>query len=349
MEFPELAERFGAQLTFTRVGEDELPDSFVVRLPGLPEVLVRAEYSSGSCNEAVLRVSAPLPAGMAAVRLDPETGLDRRGKQLGLNREVQTGDPGFDRAVYIRTEASDALVRRILAGEDVRARLRRLVAPGRTVVVDGEIRVTVARAQLGDVTPELVRALAELPALLPDLRSVADDRRGPRAPRFGMLSGFVLTIGLFVAAASVDAREPIFWSDCVLAFLCGLVPWAVFVAVLVHDRRGRPDSFGEIVLLGLYFMLVFGITGTFLAMGLNASLDTSAPRVEQARVRYDGFDAGEKEHRVTVFEFAGRAELELELDGRVDLGDHKTLRRLQLTVRDGWFGWPYVVAVARAE
>jgi hypothetical protein len=348
MEFPALAERFGAPLVHARVGDQDLPDSFVARSPGLPDVEVRAEYGSGNLTEVVLRVAARLPAGMAAIRLDPETGIDRRGKQLGLNREVQTGDAAFDREVYIRTEASDALVARILADEAVRARLRQIVGPGRAVVIEGELRVTVAAAQLDELTPEVARALAEIPGRLPDLRHLADDRRGPRAPRFGLVSGFVLTIGLFVAAAKADAHEPIFWSHCLRAFLCSLIPWSLFVAVLVFDRRGRPDSFGEIVMVGLYFMLVFGITGTFLAMAANSRLDTSAPRVTQVRAQYVDFQKEEKEHRVRVFDFEGQPEVELELDGKIDLGDHETLSGLELTVRDGRLGWPYIVSAARA-
>lgn len=348
MEFPALAERFGAPLVHARIGDQDLPDRFVARSPGLPDVEVRAEYGSGHLTEVVLRVAAPLPADMATIRLAPETGIDRRGKQLGLNREVQTGDPAFDREVYILTDASDALVTQILGDAAVRARLRRIVGPGRTVEIGGELRVTVAAAQLAELTPEVARALAEIPSRLPDLRAVADDRRGPRAPRFGLVSGFALTIGLFVAAASADAREPIFWKDCFQAFLCSLVPWALFVAVLVYDRRGRPDSFGEIVMVGLYFMLVFGITGTFLAMAANSRLDTSAARVAQVRAQYVDFQKEEKEHRVRVFDFEGAPEIELELDGKLDLGDPNTLGALELTVRDGKFGWPYVVSVARA-
>lgn len=345
MEFPELAERFGAPLTSTRVGEYDLPDSFVVRGGDLPDVTIGAEYSSGSLREAVLRVAAPLPASLSPIRLDPETGLDRRGKQIGLNREVQTGDPGFDREVYIRTEASDALVARILADAAVRARLRQIIGPGRAVVIGDELRVSVGALHLESVTPELVRALAEIPGRLPDLRAVADDRRGPRAPRFGLVSGFVLTIALFVAAATIDAREPIFWSHCFRAFLCALVPWALFVAVLVLDRRGRPDSFGEIVMVGLYFLLVFGITGTYVAMGLNSRLDASPERVVEVRARYLDFQKEEKEHRVLAFDLEGADEVELELDGALALDD--TLAGLRLTLRDGRFGWPYIVRVAR--
>ena len=44
----------------------------------------------------------------------PKAVVDRFGKVIGLNREVQTGDQAFDDACYVDTSEDDAVVKRLL-------------------------------------------------------------------------------------------------------------------------------------------------------------------------------------------------------------------------------------------
>src|SRR5262249_51971627 len=55
--------------------------------------------------------TAPLPL----VVFRKETWRDRVGRWIFLNREVQTGDDGFDRAVYIETDEPRDVVQELLA------------------------------------------------------------------------------------------------------------------------------------------------------------------------------------------------------------------------------------------
>jgi len=69
-----------------------------------------------------------------------ETSVDRSGKRLGLNREVQTGDRDFDAYIYLETDDTESAREVLASGE-----LRRIVLE----LVRGEIEVVALRKGLG--------------------------------------------------------------------------------------------------------------------------------------------------------------------------------------------------------
>src|SRR6185369_6240753 len=60
-----------------------------------------------------------------------ERALDKLGRWLFLNREVQTGDSAFDDQVYIETDEEDYLVKRTLEKEETRIAILRAVSEHR--------------------------------------------------------------------------------------------------------------------------------------------------------------------------------------------------------------------------
>ncbi len=91
-----------------------------------PFVRGRYEYV-----EIQLQTEANLPL----VVFRPETGRDRVGRALFLNRELQLGDPTFDAAVYIESDESDEHIRAALADERMRQAVLETVRAGRTVTL----------------------------------------------------------------------------------------------------------------------------------------------------------------------------------------------------------------------
>ena len=61
------------------------------------------------------------------ISLRPETAFDRTGKQRGIAREVQLGDEGFDAAVSVDSNATDAEVKRVLPAPGLRAAVQSLL------------------------------------------------------------------------------------------------------------------------------------------------------------------------------------------------------------------------------
>jgi hypothetical protein len=71
------------------------------------------------------------------IALRPESTEDVDAKNEGISREFQSGDPRFDDAVYIDTEASDDTLRFVLASPELRAGVLALFAEGvRELVLD---------------------------------------------------------------------------------------------------------------------------------------------------------------------------------------------------------------------
>ncbi len=346
MDFRELADRLGGKLEFLEVGEDRIPDRFVVTHAGLPDVEVAAQYSSGTFTRATFRAPVGRLLDVPEIELSPETDVERDGKRRGVNREVQVDDVEFDDAVYITTDAGDALVRRLLAPPEVRRLVLRFVEEHRTLTIAAGVCWELEGERLDDATAERVRALAELAAKLPDVRDLVGDRRGPRQPRISYAAHVVLGVVFFAAMIAVDPPQPIFGRHTLLCFLASLPLWAVYSGIVFVDRRGRPRSSMEIsAILGASF-LAFIVPGGALLAWANAALDRSAPHVERVAARYVGFDDEDDEHEIEVRGFLGADEMRLEFDEDELAVDPKTLRTLRLTVRDGYFGWPYLVGAA---
>jgi hypothetical protein len=71
------------------------------------------------------------------IALRPESPEDVDAKREGISREFQSGDPRFDDAVYIDTDASDDTLRFVLASPELRAGVLALFAEGvRELVLD---------------------------------------------------------------------------------------------------------------------------------------------------------------------------------------------------------------------
>ncbi len=64
------------------------------------------------------------------IELRPETSTDREYKRQRLVREVQLGDPAFDRRVFIDNRCTDAEVKRLLSFAEPRAAVLRLLNAG---------------------------------------------------------------------------------------------------------------------------------------------------------------------------------------------------------------------------
>src|SRR5207253_2532663 len=60
-------------------------------------------------------------AALPRMEFRRERGLDRFGKTVGLNRELQTGNAEFDAAVYIESDASAEAVKPFLDQPQLRA------------------------------------------------------------------------------------------------------------------------------------------------------------------------------------------------------------------------------------
>jgi hypothetical protein len=101
--------------------------------------------SKGAFLGAQFTIVLPAKVTMADVLLREERTLDRIGSALRVNREFQSGDPGFDHRVYIESDAPDITLRRLLSPS-----VRDLVL--RTVTLGG-LHVSLSEPLLGPGAP----------------------------------------------------------------------------------------------------------------------------------------------------------------------------------------------------
>lgn len=151
-----MTEQWNAQLVSSKGGGGEVLDELVARLglegTGFSRLGLRLDdrrvvvelIRTGRSHDLFRRVtgvhltvkfggrarSAPLfelEGDEPTILLRRETALDRRDKERGLTVEVQTGYAGFDHAVYVDNDASEADARRVLSTEATRQAVLRLL------------------------------------------------------------------------------------------------------------------------------------------------------------------------------------------------------------------------------
>ncbi len=131
----------------------------------------------GALIGVLFSVTLPLKVTMADIELRAETKTDRVGSALGINREFQSGDPVFDRAVYIESDAPDTTLRRLLS-TSVRALAARVVDQSKLSVelhAPPLIAGTVADLQASLMAPTIVSILAPKEVLTnPSIRQLPD-------------------------------------------------------------------------------------------------------------------------------------------------------------------------------
>ena len=125
---------------------------------------VRHANPSGGAR---LRISVSATIHPYSILLRHEGALDRAGKGVGIDRELQTGDPTFDRDVYVETDGQDDDVKRIL-GPAVREAIRAIVTEKVSLTLGAE--PVAAQPGLAD-------------ACCPRCAPFARSRHGPRRPR----------------------------------------------------------------------------------------------------------------------------------------------------------------------
>lgn len=174
----------------------------------------------------------------------PETRMDRLGKRLGLNRELQTGDPTFDDAFYVETPAA-GVAHPILALPSLHAAARECAALEAELVLNAEGHAVAAKIGKNGLlfdAAALDRALEALARLALDLPPVRDPTlRKPKGFAWGQLFGVLGGIVFILVATAVSLDITVVGPGFV-AFVAKVAA-GVFGASLLFVwlvSRGRP-------------------------------------------------------------------------------------------------------------
>jgi hypothetical protein len=282
-----------------------------------------------------------------AILLRPETGTDRLGKRLGLNREVQIGDPELDALVYVETDAPDEDVQRTLADDRVRRGVRDLLASGASrIQLDPEglsaVRVLRRGTPFGAADLDRTAALlAEAASAMPLFK--AGQAMKPRSPLTGVL-GLVFGAMAMPIMLGLAGHAPLDVAAKTTGIGGGFALWALVVAALVVTLRGRSDSLRRIALLS--FAALFAVPAGVYAglVGANRGLDAS-PAVDHPTTVTQVWTSRGK--NTTYFHVAVASwrpeERTVSLD--VSQGFYSKVKagsRMVVTTHEGRLGWEWV-------
>ena len=350
MEFARLAETLGGEIEWEERAKDRAPRCVVLR--GASELRAYPEVREGECVGAVFVAARPAAAELPRIVLRAEGALDRGAKHVGLAREAQLGDPEFDAAVYVESEAPEAALRQALAAPAARAAaIARVRGPAGEVQL-GEGRVSVrldaaalAGPNLAEVTAllERLRALADALAVPQDMPSRAEivTRRS-----VGHIVGIALVwLVTLLAAVFVHPPPVLEWWPVLAALGVGGVLWLMLVAALGLVLRGAPDSLRWLGICALFFVFTAPIAGMRGALLANAALDREPATVTRRIVT-----PVDRSDRHLLFDVVGlvpgqpTTRLAVPKD-RVRGTLPKDPLSLELVLRRGRFGWMWIEEV----
>jgi hypothetical protein len=238
------------------------------------------------------------------ILLRRERWTDRLGKALGLNREVQIGDAAFDRAVYIESDAPDAVLHWLL-GDATRRRaaldvfalgFSELTIHGRwSLLSASRPRPRTVHLDAG-VVRDVARCLSLLAPGIP-----AHDPRDDAAMRAassvvpGVLAVIAVVAALAVPVATFALRDAFHPIADDLYFVALPVAGSLFVLALPLVGlavRGHSDSFRTFLAaaLALLWLMPPSTVGAFLL--INALADTAPSARRPSRVVDHSFSTG---------------------------------------------------------
>lgn len=242
-------------------------------------------------NVITLQIKAEM-ANLPDVEMRKESGTDRFGKRIGLNYELQTGDPLFDEHVFVVCGRDNTVLNRLLEPDGVRKGVLFVLQSGFDRIAFGKNGFTTHKQCGGAFTittqqfEEILAALEMIQQALPNFRE--GEIRYQTFKPF-MLVGVSLTVsvigGLILVIAGSSQYPPL---DNALYFSgigAGLMVWLVTLFLAGRFLRGKPDAFrawltGTVLGLGIAPLLCVGM-----ALVLNGYFDTSTPVPHTARVQ----------------------------------------------------------------
>jgi hypothetical protein len=312
-------------------------------------VFVGAWYVSQYQIRANLRVATA--ERLPWVAIFPEGSVERLGKAIGLNREVQTGDAAFDDAAYVDTVEDDAPVQRLLENAALRDAARELIAHGYKVQlsergVEAYEIVGTGQPVDGSRTAVAVGHLGVIADALPSF----EGRKVKGKTLARMAIPTVLAVWVWVPAMLLagvfggTADETLDKGPAVAVGLAfGGACWLVYCLALALSVRGRSYAF-RVVLLGaaLGLLGVPALGGTALHW-LNQRLDTSAAEVHPATILRLSNDRSD--HYAHVLSWRPDKDRERIGVTHAVYGRLRAGQTIRVRVHRGAFGWAWVEKV----
>ncbi|MFT3713093.1 MAG: hypothetical protein QM817_36020 [Archangium sp.] len=252
------------------------------------QIITNVRYVSRSYVRANLKVTGH---ALPWVTVYPEKGVDKWGKVIGLNKEVQTGDPLFDEMAYVDSLENEESVKRLLA-PDVRAAVGALLALGFKVQFSAAgidaFQVLHAFTTLKDFQWGAAgRALVALEKVVPRFEGVSPTAPGSKKAVALVVGILAVTAAGFIGAAALgdqlgSSLDGVASLGLVLA--AALVLWTVMLFGLAALVRGQSNAMRWLVTAAVISLFGVPVFGGTCAVWLNQALDDAPATTQETQI-----------------------------------------------------------------
>ncbi|HYF49772.1 MAG TPA: hypothetical protein VEJ63_10225, partial [Planctomycetota bacterium] len=279
-DFKNLAQAAGA------VADDSQKTFSVTR--GRHEIVGRYQRHKNTSTLIIHLRSLRLPA----VYVRKESSIDRVGKRLGLNRELQTGDATFDQNAYVESDSSDEAVLKLLLCEQVRGASLLLLQCGFKHVEFGKDGVKVQMSGSNSALifdaerfNEAAGALALMGDHLPRYEQVETNAPTLTRPILVTIGSIVALVGLLIfTGIASDNYPPLDWGPWTVGWACGAGAWLLWLPLCGRLVRGRSNAMRHFIISMLLMTIALPTGGAGTVVFLNGYLDSSPQVQHQTRV-----------------------------------------------------------------
>jgi hypothetical protein len=218
-------------------------------------------------NKLTLCVVQLQASAMPLIVFRRERAVDRLGRALRLNREVQSGADEFDRAVYIESDEEEPIVRRVVEEPKLRDAVLDSIRHHRAIILSREgvggmvlfaRNLEATAASVKSAVGALARVVAVLP-LSPGGTGVRQRARGDLLAIAAILLIPLVYVQIAVLAnVKPDGYEPYLRADSKAAARVVLIAFAAllllgFLWIRGHSRSLR--NFGMLIFTSLFLFL----------------------------------------------------------------------------------------------
>jgi len=291
---------------------------FIARVGDLEICALPRVGSKGELVEVGFVVKLDRSLSDAPIVFRREARLDRLGKILRINREVQTGDHAFDPTIYVESDASDNTVAHAISSGAVRGRILEMLedrfvdsvtlqnaVDARTVdrlgflgdplLAHETVRISIPAARLADVVA-IRAALVRLANLHDAFLHLGEEDGGPYGRARGRVASprarahrarwgralFVLGSVLAIGVVWIFGETPPTLGAAAtgVGLGVGVTVWMVAMVVIARLFRGRSTSLRTVGMFAVLSAIVVPF-GPAAVRRINARTDSSPVSIRQ--------------------------------------------------------------------
>jgi len=343
-------------------GATKLGNKMKAECDGVPYTYHYHPGSRNSPSRFTIRMECPSSGDFA---IQKETGLHRFFKNIGVTREMQTGDPHFDQAFYINTK-NPGFASVYFMSSRKRNAVQGIFHQGFTSVRHNGKTMEASKTpfQLKEDTDtgfvkEVAKQLVELSRGVPLVPagasplSLSEDSswKAKRAIAFA-IPVLLHTLGILGFIWGLLYYKPLdLYSIIMKSFLISIPALIVYVYIAAQLVKGRSSSYRELIAIFAISLSTFFFAGAGGTMYLNGALDKSSPSHHTASVlrKYKRRNKNSFTYLVVVSSWRKEGTERLSVSASLYRSIPSQNGIVEIATKPGRFGYEWIVTIKPLE